>query len=154
MTRPVRLTGSPPPLARPVRRGLTLVEVLAGLALLGTLLASLLVAHGAQTRQARRAADRRAAAEALDALLHRWHADRERLPPAPAGPLSADGRLAWRAARLRRPGAAALGCVVVRVEAVRAGADAGAATGPAAGPAGPLAVVELLVADEIAGGAP
>ncbi|MFH5806755.1 prepilin-type N-terminal cleavage/methylation domain-containing protein [Alienimonas sp. DA493] len=135
--------GPPTRRTAPARRGFTLVEVLAGLALLGTLLAALLVADAAQGRQAARAADRLAAVRALDALLTGWAADADAaLPPAPGGPLTADGRLVWSARRERRPGAAALGCVVLRVEARR---DA------AAGDGRPVASVELLVVDEVRG---
>lgn len=124
------------------RYGFTLVEVLAGLTLLGTLLAALLVANAQQGRQADRALDRLAAVDALDALLTGWTADADAaLPPAPGGALTDDGRLVWTARRLRRPGAAALGCVVLRIEVQRA-----ASADPR-----PLAAVELLVADEVRG---
>ena len=125
----------------PRRRGVTLVEVLAGLALLGTLVAGLLVADAAQGRQARRAEDRLAAVAALDELLEGWDAGGPALPPAPSGPLGTGGRLAWSARRVRRAGADRLGCVVVRVEARPAGAA----------DARPLAAVELLVEDAVGG---
>jgi type II secretory pathway pseudopilin PulG len=53
-------------------RGLTLVEVIAGLALLATLLASILVAFGSQAGQIRAARDRRTAVEMADRLLGEW----------------------------------------------------------------------------------
>ena len=129
------------------RRGVTLIEVLAGLTLLGTLLASLVVANAEQARQAGRAADRLRAVAALDALLTGWHAEGAPLPPGPGGnlppaPGAGGDRLVWSARRVRRAGAAALGCVVVRVEARRAGGPAGV---------GPLASAELLVTDEVGG---
>jgi len=54
------------------RAGLTLVEVIAGLALLATLLASILVSFGAHIAQIRAARDRLAAVDAADRLLKEW----------------------------------------------------------------------------------
>src|ERR1700722_4369419 len=61
-------------------RGLTLVEVIAGLTLLATLLASILVAFGSQARQIRAARDRMAAVEMADRLLGEW-SSQNALPP-------------------------------------------------------------------------
>jgi type II secretory pathway pseudopilin PulG len=51
---------------------LTLVEVVAGLVLLATLLASILVAFGSQAAQIRAARDRMAAIDMADRLLSEW----------------------------------------------------------------------------------
>ena len=56
------------------RHGLTLVEVVAGLALLATLLVSILMAFSAHAGQIRAAQDRLQAIEIADALLTRWTA--------------------------------------------------------------------------------
>lgn len=58
---------------RSASRGLTLVEVIAGLALLATLLASILVAFGSQAAQFRGARDRLMAVELADRLLCEWN---------------------------------------------------------------------------------
>jgi len=57
---------------RSTARGLTLVEVVAGLVLLATLLASILVAFGSQAAQIRAARDRMAAIDMADRLLSEW----------------------------------------------------------------------------------
>src|SRR5947207_9417863 len=54
------------------RRGVTLVEVLAGLLLLATVLASALIARGRFLRQWAEADQRLAAAHAADAMLATW----------------------------------------------------------------------------------
>jgi type II secretory pathway pseudopilin PulG len=54
-------------------RGLTLVEVIAGLVLLATLLASILVAFGSQAAQIRKSRDRLQAIELADRLLANWN---------------------------------------------------------------------------------
>jgi hypothetical protein len=62
------------------RRGLTLVEVIAGLVLLATLLTSVLAAFKTQAGQIRAARDRLKASELAEGLLGDWMA-RDQLPP-------------------------------------------------------------------------
>lgn len=57
------------------RSALTLIEVVAGLALMGTLLAAIMVAGSAHARQAKAAADKREAVIMLDRLLNAWAQD-------------------------------------------------------------------------------
>lgn len=54
------------------RSGLTLVEVVAGIALLSTLLVSILMSYGAHAGQIRAARQRVQAIEAADRLLSNW----------------------------------------------------------------------------------
>src|SRR5687768_4560564 len=86
------------------RRGATLIEVLAGLVLLGTILSSALVARGRFQRQWRAADDKLAAVRAADDLVSRWIA----LPPGAApvpgeGVVSQGPDLTWRTTWLRDP---------------------------------------------------
>ena len=57
---------------RSSRRGLTLVEVLAGIALMGTLLTSAIVASGRHSRQMRVAREKQYAVKALEDYLGLW----------------------------------------------------------------------------------
>lgn len=99
------------------RRGTTLIEVLAGLLVLGTLLVSVTVARARFIRQAADAERRLRATRAADALLNNWFTG-----PAPSVPASASGPLpdapgcSWRTRSLRDPAAAQVDAVVVRLE--------------------------------------
>src|SRR5437667_12469498 len=71
------------------RAGVTLVEVLAGLLLLGTVLASALIARGRFLRQWAAADQRLAAAHAADAMLATWLG-----APAPSAAVPGPGAVA------------------------------------------------------------
>lgn len=58
--------------ASPARHGLTLIEIVAGIALLATLLVSTLAAFRAHAAQVRTAKDRLAAIQIADELLAAW----------------------------------------------------------------------------------
>lgn len=117
-------------------RGLTIVEVIAGLALLSTLLVSILVTYRAHAAQVRGAQDRLAAIEAADDLLTEWSAAgvvpavgrEERLP--------GDDGWAWRIVAGQGDLIRELGIKTVRLEIFRLTAD---------DPTEALASVELLV---------
>src|SRR3954463_9256722 len=66
------------------RRGVTLVEVLAGLVLLGTVLASVMIARGRFLRQWAQAEQRLAAVRAADLMVSRWIAAGPQAVPVPA----------------------------------------------------------------------
>ena len=87
---------------RPRDRALTLVEVLGGLALLGSVLAAMLVAHGRLTRQHGQAIEHRRAVAATDRMLKRWWQDLEKLPRRGSGRLEGTDQLHWRT-RVMRP---------------------------------------------------
>src|SRR5829696_1110368 len=80
------------------RAAMTLLEVVAGLALLASLLGALVIAKARYVRQAA-AADRRVeAVAAADALLAGWHQNPRSLPRdfSGSGDAPGDRRLAWR----------------------------------------------------------
>src|SRR5438876_3770040 len=82
---------------RRARRGTTLIEVLAGLVVLGTLLVSVAVARARFVHQLADAERRLRATRAVDTMLGTWFAG-----PTPAVPTAAEGSLdgaadfAWR----------------------------------------------------------
>lgn len=100
------------------RRGTTLIEVLFGLVILATLLATAVTARGRFLRQAADAQRKARLIEALDAQLDQWFA-----PTIPAVPLNGSGTLdalpggQWRTQSSTSTAAAALGCTSVHVEA-------------------------------------
>ena len=75
--------------------GLTLIEVVAGLALLASLAVGVLLAISSYRRQMQHAQDRLLAADLADRLLAGWYSS-GRIPRAGAGVLSADGRWRWQ----------------------------------------------------------
>jgi type II secretory pathway pseudopilin PulG len=93
---------------------MTLVEVVAGLALLGSLLSGILLATSHSARQARLAERRREAVTAADALLADWWRDARSFPHRASG-TTADA-FAWRINGTANPVAARLGGSVVRLE--------------------------------------
>jgi hypothetical protein len=97
---------------------MTLLEVVAGLALLASLLAALVMAKARYARQAA-AADRRVeAVAAADALLAGWHQDPRSLPRdfSGSGAVPGDRRLAWQMRPVANAGVEELGGRVVRLE--------------------------------------
>jgi Tfp pilus assembly protein PilV len=78
------------------RRGLTLVEAVAGTVLLGTLMTGLLLAHVRMLRQARRAELRLEACSVADGLMAAWWADRANLPREGTGPVQGRPGWSWR----------------------------------------------------------
>jgi type II secretory pathway pseudopilin PulG len=122
------------------RRALTLIEVVASLALLATLLASVLAAHGRLARQARLSQERLSAMRQLDQLIAQWIVA-DKLPLGDGGGLvPGQADLVWAAAT--RPVVAAdskWSAAILQVEIYRR-------DGPAGSP--PLASVELLIDPE------
>ncbi len=118
------------------RTALTLVEAIAGLALLAIVLVSTMVARAHCQRQARMAACRHEAVLAADALLTRWWRSPGGIPRLASGEASAARRtLLWRTTPALNPPVAALGAQVVRLEIFEV---------PAAG-SDPLVTVEVVV---------
>ena len=78
------------------RKGLTLIEVVAGMAMLGGLLSGVLVAYGRHVRQVRRAELRLAAVGATDRLLAGWFgAADSAVPRRRDGRMPGDKRFHW-----------------------------------------------------------
>jgi prepilin-type N-terminal cleavage/methylation domain-containing protein len=98
------------------RSGLTLIEVVAALALMATLLVAVLTIKAGLTGR-RAAADRQLrAVAAADRLLTAWWANPATFPVARSGPVPADPSLAWSTRPLPNPAAARLGGRVVRLD--------------------------------------
>ena len=98
----------------PRRRGATLIEVLAGLALLASVLAALLVAKGNLARQWEMSRRRCEATQAADALLMRWWQEPELFPQSGDG--EAPGGWRWHLGAVSNPEAERLGGRVMRLE--------------------------------------
>jgi hypothetical protein len=116
--------------------------VLAGLVVLGTVLASVVVARGRFLRQ-RALADRQLrATEAVDQLISNWTGGGtsfDSVPRAASGALPGVEGCRWRTLERRDPAAIALGARVVRIEVWDRDPDAGGRS--------PVASLELLVHD-------
>jgi hypothetical protein len=95
---------------------MTLIEVLASLVMLATLLAGLLTAYGAHQRQLRRAEQRLAAIQAADELLAGWYGPRERVPRNANGLLPGTPPWRWRTRAVQRSFVEVLPVEVVRLE--------------------------------------
>src|SRR5256885_8742802 len=93
MKQPFR-TSSP---ARAEARAATLIEALAGLVVLGTLLVSITIARGRFVRQRGVAEQKIAAAAAVDAMVSKWMAGSgSAIPLSDAGPLDGLPNHTWR----------------------------------------------------------
>ena len=98
------------------KRGLTLVEVVLGLALLGALLVSILVTRSRVARQSYLAQRRQDAVRAADRLLNQWWAEPAKFPRTAAGALADAPALAWRTQTVANDDARSLGGAVVRLD--------------------------------------
>jgi len=115
---------------------MTLVEVVAGTAILGTVLASVIIADARLTAQARKAAAMQEACEVADGLLEGWWSGQAPLPRNDEGTAAAGGRWRWRMRVVPNKQAEALGAEVVALEIFDA----------SRGSNEPAARVELMVA--------
>ncbi len=115
-------------------RGVTLTEVVAGLALLGSLLVTLLIARLSLTRQRIESEERIAATHACDQLLSAWFTAGKPIPRPASGHTGPDGRFSWRTRATRTEHFESVALQVVRLEL----ADATRRDRK------PLAVVEVL----------
>ena len=103
--------------SRARRRGATLIEVLAGLVVLGVLVTSVTLARARMARQWAEAERRLAAARALDAMVAGWFdGPGEAIPTAGAGELAGAAGCTWRTTLYSDAAARELGAGVVRVE--------------------------------------
>src|SRR5690349_172755 len=116
--RPPRAPMQPPPPRLKTRTAMTLIEVVAGLVILGTILASLAIARGRFARQWSAADRKLTAVKALDALVTEWM----NAPGEGAVPLDRQGRigdakgLIWRTHATQSPESRRLSAMIVRVE--------------------------------------
>ena len=96
---------------------MTLIEILAGLVILGTLLVSVAVARGRFLRQIAEADRRLAAIRAADALLATWMSGpAQNVPVNKQGLLDPARNLTWQTRAIPDPNASRLGAIVVRLE--------------------------------------
>jgi type II secretory pathway pseudopilin PulG len=102
------------------RTGLTLVEVVAGLALLSTLLVAVLTTKARVTRQSAHAQRRLEAVAAADRLLAGWWRDVRAFPRDSSGEVAGNAGLAWRTRPVRNDAVNALTASVVRLEVTEA----------------------------------
>ena len=105
--------------ARPGRRrpASTLIEVLAGLVVLGTLLVSVAITRGRFMRQWSDADKRLQATQAADAQLAIWLATPKADVPVPAvGPLDGAPGFSWRTSFVRDPAAGLMSATIVRMQ--------------------------------------
>lgn len=99
------------------RRGLTLVEVIAGLVLLATLLTSVLAAFKTHAAQIRRARERLQATATADELVAGWIAQGALPKVGTQKPLEGTDGCAWRllSNESQQSGPVKIGCVQVEV---------------------------------------
>jgi prepilin-type N-terminal cleavage/methylation domain-containing protein len=106
---------------QPSHRGLTLIEVVAGLALMATILVVTLTLKSRFAHQ-RAAADlKRRATSAADSLLTTWWTDPAQWPVTAAGRVPNDSELSWQTRLVPNPPVDALGARVARLEIESAG---------------------------------
>jgi hypothetical protein len=120
----------------------TLIEILAGLVILGTLLVSVAIARGRFLRQIAEADRRLVAVRAADALLATWMSGPpQNVPVGKQGILDPVLSLTWRTRAIRDPDASRLGAIIVRMEVFDASSSALKNAGA------PVFTVEFLLHD-------
>jgi len=102
------------------RTGLTLIEVLASLALLGTVLSSLLLGASRFARASGISRERVEACRAADELLAKWWADPAHFPTGGQGTVPGTN-FSWVLKGVSNPDVAALDAQVVRLEVMSRG---------------------------------
>jgi len=118
---------------------MTLIEVMAGLAIMGTVLGALLVAAARLRIQSARAELRLEACGTADRLLDRWWPQKDRLPREDTGTVRAAGKTwRWRTHPVANGAAEQMGAQVVAVEVYPADRQG----------EGPMAHVEVLLPKE------
>jgi type II secretory pathway pseudopilin PulG len=98
---------------------MTLIEVLAGLVVLGTVLASITIVRGRFMRQAGRAHQKIEAVRQADELISTWLSGPPEAIPVPSqGSLQATSKLFWRTAWRPDRAVESLGARIVRLDIV------------------------------------
>lgn len=100
----------------PARRGTTLIEVIAALVILGTILAAMLIARGRFVTQEIQARRRTQATRALDAMVDGWMNGPVSAIPMQATGTFADSAQTWTTRVIRDPSAEQIGARVLRVD--------------------------------------
>ena len=96
--------------------GLTLIEVVAAIAILGSILVGVVMAKVSHTRQLALSQRQMAAVQAADALISSWWLSADGVPIGADGTASDDGVLRWRTFLVQNDAVGELGARVVRVE--------------------------------------
>jgi len=96
--------------------GLTLIEVVAAIAILGTVLVGIVVAQSRHTHQVARARQQQAAVEAADRLIADWWSSEAGVPIDGEGVISPAGGLRWTTRPVANRPIERLDARVVRVE--------------------------------------
>jgi hypothetical protein len=123
-------------------RGATLIEILAGLVILGTLLVSVAIARGRFLRQLAESDRRLAAVRSADKLLATWMSGPpQNVPIGSAGMLEKPDDFSWSTRPARDPAAARLGAILVRMEVFDRSRTASTGAGA------PVFAVEFLLHD-------
>lgn len=99
-----------------VAKATTLVEALAGMAILGGVLVTMLIGQARLMAQQARADDRLEACRLADALLESWWRDRDRFPRNESGTISGTRSWQWQTQPVANDEAAAVGAEVVALE--------------------------------------
>jgi type II secretory pathway pseudopilin PulG len=100
-------------------RGVTLIEALAGLVILGTLLVSITIARGRFIRQRALAEQKIAAAAAVDRLVSKWMAgNAAAIPASSQGSLDGLPNYFWRTHIIPDRAASDVGASIVRMEVI------------------------------------
>jgi len=95
--------------------GLTLIEVVAAIAIMGTILVGIVMAQARHTRQLAQARQVRALVDEADALIASWALNLTQVPVDAEGAV-ADGRLRWRTRAVENEPIEEVRARVVRVE--------------------------------------
>jgi len=95
--------------------GLTLIEVVAAIAILGGILVGIVLAHSRHTRQLTLAERQQAAVRAADELITRWRGSERGVPVGREGVVPFDEALRWRTRLVESEPIARVGGRVVRV---------------------------------------
>jgi prepilin-type N-terminal cleavage/methylation domain-containing protein len=124
------------------RGGLTLIEVIIAIAILGMILVGIVLAKSRHMRQFGVAKRKQAAVRATDELITRWWSRPAGVPMDASGGVKGPPALKWRTKLIEKPGLEPLGGRVVRVIVRRASVKRNASD-----PVEPLVTVDLVVTD-------
>ena len=106
-----------------LRRGLTLIEALAAMAILGAVLAGILTANARMSVQAARASRRVEACRIADELLNAWWPKRDELPRSAGGQVKDRPGWTWRTRVVDSKAASDMNAEVVALEIFAPGSN-------------------------------
>ncbi len=98
------------------RAGLTLIEVIAAITILGTLLVGIVLAHARHTHQIALTQRKQLAARVADEMIGRWWTRPEGMPIGEAGVVDAAPSLVWETRIVANPPIERLGARALRLE--------------------------------------